>query len=270
MHALIRKGHKFLPAKIANLLLVEFRLQQYGREYLKSKGWQKSCVAREPIDDSGPTPLITYPARMFLERVVDPTSRVFEFGSGNSSLWWSQRVAEVVSVEHDAVWSDRIARVAPENLTITARAAGHEWSDGSGLLHAFSQLPRSLHNLPTEFARYHGLVTEGFEAYVLEITKYRHGHFNIVVIDGMARAAAAFVAAKYIDENGFIVFDNADRPQYNDAFTLLHAAGFRRIDFYGSGPTLAIEWCTSIFARNFAWLERNQVIPGTYMSDIDH
>ena len=56
-----------------------------------------------------------------LERVAQPHLKVFEYGAGNSSLWWAARVAEVVSVEHDAAWAGRVAARAPKNLAVLSR-----------------------------------------------------------------------------------------------------------------------------------------------------
>ena len=68
--------------------------------YLKPHGWNRSLDAG-PVDaNGGPLPWITYPAQTMLEQIVRDTFRVFEFGCGNSSLWWAARAKEVVSIDH--------------------------------------------------------------------------------------------------------------------------------------------------------------------------
>lgn len=79
----------------------------------------------------------------------------------------------------------------------------------------------------------------------------------MIVLDGMARCFAAWLAPRHLKPDGFIVFDNADRWHYNQAYRFLRAAGFYRLDFYGPGPVNKIEWCTSIFTRNLNAFERN-------------
>lgn len=71
--------------------------------------------------DSSPIPWITYPATIMLKRIVAPNHNVFEFGCGNSSLWWASRVASVISVEHDEDWASKVADSAPENLKAVVR-----------------------------------------------------------------------------------------------------------------------------------------------------
>ena len=67
--------------------------------------------------DGAPLPWFTYAAIEFLAERVDRSWRVFEYGAGNGTLWWSARVREVHAVEADAGWH---AALAPR-LLATAR-----------------------------------------------------------------------------------------------------------------------------------------------------
>src|SRR2546430_9982143 len=58
-----------------------------------------------PLD--GDSPWMTFAAIRFLDRLLTKEMRVFEYGSGGSSLFFSRRVREVVSVEHDGAWENR-------------------------------------------------------------------------------------------------------------------------------------------------------------------
>lgn len=78
-------------------------VRMLGEDYLVSTGWLRSAQAKEAIDADGePVPWITYPAIEMLKRLVRPDWRVFEYGCGNSTLWWRKRCVTVESVEHDA------------------------------------------------------------------------------------------------------------------------------------------------------------------------
>jgi SAM-dependent methyltransferase len=261
----------FVPASA----LVKYKIarleRRYAAEYLAAKGWQRSAMSRQAIDDQGPVPWYTYPAQMMLGRVVQPHYRVFEYGCGNSSLWWTQRAAEVVSVDHDEQWAAAVRARAPSNLKVTARPIGTvQTKDDEALLDEFFALGLDLPTLPSrDDMIYHGGLTREFSAYALELTRYPRGYFDVVVIDGMARVLTAWLAAQYVKPSGFIVFDNADRKLYNDGYALLAQAGFRRIDFYGTGPVNCSEWCTSLFAKEFEWLAVNSVIPPQQVSDLE-
>jgi hypothetical protein len=242
--------------------------RSYANNYLSPKGWQLSVELHQSINNNGPVPWITYPAHMMLERIVAPHHRVFEYGAGNSSLWWARRAAQVVSVEHDAGWADTVSARGPSHLKVVAIPLGTPADEA--LLSDFRALGLKDSHLATrELTIEHGLLTEGFSAYALELAKYPKGYFDIVVVDGMARVLTAWVAAQYVKQTGFILFDNSDRKQYNDGFRILTDAGFKRIDFYGSGPVNPFEWCTSIFAKEFDWLSTNATIPEGQRSDLD-
>jgi hypothetical protein len=205
-----------------------------------------------------------------LERVVQPHFRVFEYGAGNSSLWWASRVAEVVSVEHDAAWAELVQSRAPANLTVVSKPFGAPAdADRRVLIDAFMAAhpePPLSGDLNRDIGD--GLVCEPFAAYLTELTTYPAGRFDVVVVDGMARAAAAWLAARFVKPSGIVVFDNADRWQYNAGYHALAAAGFARFDFYGTRPILVDESCTAIFARSLDWARVNTDIPRGRPSDI--
>src|SRR5258706_9183602 len=50
------------------------------------------------------TPWIVFDAIDFMKSISLEGKRVFEYGSGGSTLFWLKRGAECVSVEHDEQW----------------------------------------------------------------------------------------------------------------------------------------------------------------------
>jgi SAM-dependent methyltransferase len=231
------------------------RLAAYGEAYLKPLGWDRSVVSRQAENRDGPVPWITYPALRMLERVVQPHFKVFEYGAGNSSLWWAARVAEVVAVEHDPIWAELVATRAPANLRVLARTMGGRAAEpGATAVAAFLAAhpdPPVSGDEARDIAD--GLVWAPFAAYLAELACYPAGWFDVVVVDGMARAPAAAMAARLVAPDGLVVFDNADRWQYNAGYDALAAAGFARLDFYGTRPVLVDESCTAIFTRSLDW-----------------
>jgi predicted O-methyltransferase YrrM len=136
--------------------------------------------------------------------------RVFEYGAGMSSLWYAARVAEVVSVEHDPEWAAEVRRDLPSNCTL--------------------------------------LLEPDVDAYVAAITG--HVPFDIVVIDGLARTDAAAAAVDGLKDDGVIIWDNSDWPEFGEAYPALHGQGFRRLDFAGLGPISRAGWQTSVLYRD--------------------
>jgi SAM-dependent methyltransferase len=226
-------------------------LYEFAQGYLAKRGWLESLDG-VPRNREGFVPWITYPAFRQIERIVKPDWRVFEYGCGASSYWWAVRAGEVFSVEHDAAWAARVASAAPANLRITTQAqdapATPEQED---LVAKFFADPPDLPLSPfPEHNQQQGLLQAEFVAYATMIADHPRKSFDAIVIDGMARALCAWLAPLYLKPGGIVIFDNADRWQYNGAFRSLARAGFRRLDFYGPGPVSRDEWCTAIFARS--------------------
>ena len=74
-------------------------------DYLKQEGWLNSATKNMPIDtDGNEIPWFTYSAIRFIESRLKKDHTIFEFGSGNSTIWFSNRCAHVISVEHEEAW----------------------------------------------------------------------------------------------------------------------------------------------------------------------
>ena len=181
--------------------------------YLLETGWLRSMSCRQAVDAEGfPIPWITYPALDFLKRKISGSMTVFEYGSGNSTLWWSRRVNRVVSCEHDKEWYAAMRSRMPANTTYLLRRA------------------------------------KGSSAYADEITNYVDA-FDILVIDGRDRINCARKGVGALHADGVILWDNSDREEYEPGYGLLVELGFRRLDFWGMGPLSTRRWCTSFFYR---------------------
>jgi len=241
------------------------RLQALARDYLDRKGWFHS-LSGESRDSSGPVPWITYPAAAMLSRIIRPDFKVFEFGCGASTIWWSKRIQEVVAVDHNRQWVQTVRACAPQAI-VKYRAMNCPIEPV--IMDEFFQ---KNYSLPTSgnitHDVLHGLLCREFTGYASEILNYPRGYFDLVVVDGMARVLTAWLAARQLGSNGIILFDNSERWQYNAGYQLLVDAGFARLDFWGVGPVQSYEWCTSLFVRNLEILKQNPLIPCRQKTDL--
>lgn len=126
-----------------------------------------------------------------------PGSRVFEWGSGASTLWLAARAGSVHSVEHHAGWAEVLAPRLPANVDLRVVEA----------------VACSEPVVPSAKPGHAGL---DFAAYVAAIDDVP-GEFDVVVIDGRAREACLSRAVERLAPGGMIVFDNVDRQRYLDA-----------------------------------------------------
>lgn len=234
-------------------LSLDEMLQGYREQYLKKKGWIRSVETRSAVDVNGDAvPWLTYPAIEFLTSTVRPEWRVFEFGSGSSTIWWGRRVAQVLSVDHDPAWLDRIGPSCGANVDmhlITPEAGPEE--PVAGLIDRYFKEVTEPQPPPDEGYRFRaGLLSAPFRAYAAQILRFPPESFDVVVIDGMARSLCTWLAVEHARPKRFVIFDNSDRDVYAPAYDLLKKAGYHRIDFWGTGPINPYEWCTSVFLRS--------------------
>ncbi len=214
-------GNILLSVKIpVKRMLIKFWIFQKYLELhhisiiLDQIGWMKSLKKGLPLDKNGdPLPWFTYPANSFLKSRLKTDMKVFEYGSGFSTLWWSKNVGNVVACEHDQNWFLKMKELMPENVQYY----------------------------------YKELVYNG--EYSKLITNY-HRYFDIVCIDGRDRVNCVRNSIDALKEDGVIVWDNSDREKYLDGFMFLYEKGFRQIEFEGIGPISAKIWKTSIFYRS--------------------
>lgn len=182
-------------------------------------GQFKTILSGNCVDqNNSEIPWYTYPAYEFLKSLDIKDRKVLEFGSGNSSIFWSKKAKSVVSVEHDKAWHDKISKELRENQKLI--------------------LCESLEN----YEKPKQLLDEKFE---------------IIIIDAIKRYECAANVKKYLninyDKGCMVILDNSDWYK-NTAKLLRKELDFIEIDFHGFGPINSYTWTTSIFlSRNFKY-----------------
>lgn len=177
---------------------------------LGEKGYGHSVHFHESIDAQGnPIPWITYPAIDYFRGLDFRDKRLFEFGAGFSTLFWTKLFKEVVSVEHDKTWHDKIAPQVPANVQLLFR--------------------------------------ECEDAYLDAIDETR-GLFDVIIIDGgLNRRRMAERSIPRLAPDGFIVLDNSDC--HVKAAKVLRDADLIQVDMTGFTPINPFEQTTSFFFR---------------------
>lgn len=208
--------------------------------YLTNIGWIRSVEERESIDLCGPVPWFTYASQRFISQIASKKARVCEYGCGGSTIWWALRTAKVTAIEHDLAWRSKIE----SEVMLTAHANHIDFLD------PFHEIPEETEDKIKSSVL---LDEEDYKYLKYAASPLRKkDNYDIVVIDGRGRNACAYVAAEILTPNGFIVFDNTDRDNYNVGLEYLKKRGFCRIDFWGMGPINPYEWCTTILFKDLS------------------
>jgi hypothetical protein len=135
-------------------------------------GWRQSFIDGRPVDgDGNPVPWYTYPAIEFIKTLNFENSRIFEYGCGNSSMYWAARAKEVHAVENNANWAQTVREFKIPRLTLLELAERDDY---------------------------------------ISAPHRAGGKFDVIIVDGRYRRECARVAVEVISERGIIIFDNAD------------------------------------------------------------
>ena len=189
-------------------------LQLSLKSALKEEGWFKSFQQKEAIDNDGnPIAWCTYPFLHFIYPRLQNHFNVFEYGCGNSTIWYAKKVNTIKSVEHDKNWLNKIQSKMPKNSTVI----------------------------------YKELVYGG--DYSKEVSNGNQ-KYHIVIVDGRDRNNCLLNAIHQLTDDGIVVFDNSYLFQYQESITKVLQKGFRKIDFYGMVPIASHTSCTSIIYRD--------------------
>lgn len=95
-----------------------------SNNYLSTSGILGSWILAEAYDDffydedGIVNPWFGRTVIDFLKGRLKKDMRVFEWGCGNSTLFWSHYVKEVVSVEHNFAWYEKMKRVVSKNVKL--------------------------------------------------------------------------------------------------------------------------------------------------------
>ena len=183
----------------------------------KIYGQLNSMEHKASIDGNGrPIPWYTYPAIEYLSNLDLAQKRVFEYGSGNSSLWWATRCQEIVAIESDREWYNKVSGVKP---SIGGAFRGYRLCEDM-----------------ESYVKHHDIINA-----------------NIVIIDGTFRTnCAAFFLSKILEPNNFeiLIYDNADWQP--DVIRILNERlpEWVEVDFHGFGPINDFTSTTTIFLNS--------------------
>ncbi|RZK66259.1 MAG: FkbM family methyltransferase, partial [Pedobacter sp.] len=157
-------------------------------------------------------PWVTYSFIDFIKDRINKNHDIFEFGSGNSTIFYAKLAGSVYSVEHDKDWFERSSKI----------------------------------NLPNVKMIQCDLVPGGEYCKSAAPTGKK---FHVIIVDGRDRVNCCKQAVESLTENGVIVLDDSERSEYAEAHVYLRAKGFKYLPFSGMAPGVIISKYTSVFYK---------------------
>ncbi len=182
-------------------------------------------------------PWIPFLAIEFLEAILKPDMKVFEWGSGGSTVFFAQRVSRIVSIEHDREWYGKVG--------------GSLGAVGNAECHLIEPEYGTIAECKSDVLAYFSDSVPGtnFKAYASAIDDY--APFDVVVIDGRARPSCVMHAHRKVRAGGFLLLDNSDRSYYERSVREFLGT-WERATFLGSGPHTTSRWQATFYKAPLA------------------
>ena len=184
-----------------------------GDSYLNSTGWIESKRRGYPCrPDGSELPWMNYAVIAFLERRLNKTLSVFEYGSGYSTLFYARRVRSVISVEYDQAWIASIGPRLPPNASVL-------------------------------------FVPDDVDGDYCRAIARSGDSFDVVVVDGKDRENCVKQSMQALSSRGVIVLDDSQRAKYAPAISYAQDNGYLTVDFEGLKPTESALFRSTILYR---------------------
>lgn len=179
--------NKFIVGHNSNTILRKSRFHDEKGNFV---GLEK-CLTHAPLalssgilrllfDYRPKLPWIAYDTVSILEKFLTKDSRILEFGSGMSTVWYAKHAGEVFSVEDYFPWYEKV-RVILENEQI------------NNVHYCFTKSPQDYKNF---------MVNDEFG-------------FDLIMVDGSYRSACVLNTAKLLKPGGILYLDNSDKHSSN-------------------------------------------------------
>jgi predicted O-methyltransferase YrrM len=156
-------------------------------------------------------------------------ARVFEYGSGASTVWLARRAGEVHSVEHHRAFAE----------LMQAKFVGHP----NASVRVVEAVPSARPVVSSQKEGHQGLEFAEYVGAIEDVS----GSFDLIVIDGRAREACLAAAVGRLKQDGLIVFDNSRRRRYREAIA---RSGLQEQVLAGLTPTLPYPEQTSLLTTS--------------------
>ncbi len=183
-----------LAARRRILRAVDYRLKA-GRRIAADPGALTtvgSLLRRRPMREIGTpeTPWWNERAIRYLSERLQPAARVFEWGSGGSTVWLAGQGIAITSIEHDPQWVTKVTercpsadiRAIPGTTRGTVRSAPESNDRGQHF----------------------------FDDYVAAIDQFDDDSFDVIIVDGMCRTECVRHGAPKVKPGGILVVDDTD------------------------------------------------------------
>ncbi len=151
------------------------------------------------LDDG--IPWLSKSAVSFLNTNINSINRVFEYGSGASTIYFANKGVKLVSIEHNREWFEIVKkRIEGFSKNIELKLYEPKISLNNSSITSYKD---------TDYKGY------DYTEYSQAILQYPDNYFDLILIDGRVRLECLKNSMNKLKKFGILIFDNSDRYQIN-------------------------------------------------------
>lgn len=171
--------------------------------------WVKDRINRNTAIEQG-LPWISYPAIDYLRGFLKPDLKVFEWGIGGSTVFFTTHNCKVTTVESNEIWLNKVQQK---------------------LININTRYSPEIFFVPSETQQ-----IESIKEYIAKVKE--NAPWDIIFVDGLeenyiSRLDCIKVAKNLIKHGGILILDDSWRENYSEVPRILN--NFRRLEFWGLG-----------------------------------
>lgn len=138
---------------------------------------------------------------------------VFEWGSGNGTVWWATHVNSITSIEHDNEWYKKI---------------------------------RQVKHLQNSILKLRCLINDKECTYTNAIKEDKK-QYDCIIIDGRNRELCGYSCEGHLKSGGRIILDNSERPSYKRLINYFNCNLRLEFDFKPNPDNIKGCWGTTVW-----------------------
>jgi hypothetical protein len=196
-------GPLFGPFYLLYLLLDDLKSWRYFPKWFSSFRPGRSLIGEAK-------PWIPFEAANWLEHYLNRNTKVFEWGSGGSTIFLSERAGQVFSIEHDKKWHTLVSKALAQRGITNCSYQLHEPKPIAGTSSEPSA-PSGIDELQSSrfiYDDYYPGTT--LDEYVRAINVHPDHSFDLVLVDGRVRTECIQHAIPKIKSGGYLMLDNSN------------------------------------------------------------
>jgi len=173
-------------------------------------------------------PWIPFAAATWLGHYLQRNMKVFEYGSGGSTIFLSERVQKVYSIEHDKEWHAQVSKALAQRGVTNCTYQLREPKPIGGIFSAVDdpQVSRFIYD------DYYPGTT--LDEYVGAIDVHPDHTFDLILVDGRVRTECIQHAIPKIKAGGYLMLDNSNNDNVAEIVHKLRS--YSRTEFRGIAP----------------------------------